>query len=225
MRPRGPGRKRTSPGYETIGLVAYLALLLSLLAVDLLAAISPGPNFVVVTEAAVRHTRRYALAVVFGVMTANLVWCSAVVFGLAALFGIVPALYGVIKFLGGIYLIYLGVRLWRHAGAPMKAGAALKPSLLAAYGRGLLTNLTNPKSAVYSGSIFTLFTGPTTPAWVRVTAVGIVLADTLLWYGSVAAFFSTTAVQRRYSAIRRPLDRAAGVVMMGFGSRLVLLRA
>ena len=203
----------------------YLALLLSLVAVDLLAAISPGPNFVLVTHAAVHRTRRYALAAVFGLVTSNFVWCLAVVFGLSALFKVVPSLYGVIKVLGGLYLLYLGLRLWRSAGAPMAhAGAAVRPSWRAAYGRGLLTNFTNPKAAVYFGSIFALFMGPGTPVWVRTIAIGIVLADTLLWYGSVAVFFSTAAVQRRYAAIRRPIDRIASAVMMAFGARLILLR-
>lgn len=61
--------------------MTYPYLLLSLLAVDLLAAISPAPNFVVVTQAAVRRTRRHAAAAVAGVVTANLLWCAAVAFG------------------------------------------------------------------------------------------------------------------------------------------------
>src|SRR5918911_516179 len=66
--------------------MTYFYLLLSLLAVDLLAAISPGPNFVVVTQAAVNGTRRHAAAVVAGIVAANLIWCAAVAFGLSALF-------------------------------------------------------------------------------------------------------------------------------------------
>jgi threonine efflux protein len=203
----------------------YAYLLLSLLTVDLLAAMSPGPNFVVVTQAAIQRTRQYAAIVVLGLVTANLIWCSAVAFGLSALFELAPWLYGAIKFFGGAYLIYLGVCLWRSNGqTPVPAKASLQSSLGAAYVRGLLTNLSNPKSVVYFGSIFALFMSPGTPVWVQLAAVGIVIFNTVLWYGTVAALFSSSAVQRLHVAIKRPFNRAAGVVMIGFGARLVLVR-
>lgn len=166
----------------------YLYLLLSLLAVDLLAAISPGPNFVVVTQAAIHRTRRYAAAIVLGLVTANLIWCFAVVLGFSALFELVPWLSGAIKFFGGAYLVYLGVSLWRtNSDQPTNTESPFQSSLGAAYVRGLLTNLANPKSVVYFGSIFALFMSPGTPRWVEATAIGIVIFNTVLCCGTVAA--------------------------------------
>lgn len=201
----------------------HLPLLVSLLVVDLLAAISPGPNLVVVTQAALHRSARYAGAVVFGLVTANLIWCAAVVLGLSALFELAPWLYRAIKLFGGAYLIYLGLALWRsRSETPSGDGSSVRGSPGTGYIRGLLTNLSNPKSVVYFGSIFALFLGPGTPAWVQATAVGIVIANTVLWYGTVATLFSRRAVQRRYVAIQRPINRAAGVLMAGFGGRLML---
>jgi threonine efflux protein len=205
--------------------MAYFYLLLSLMAVDLLAAISPGPNFVVVTQTAIHRTRPFAAAVVLGLVTANLIWCFAVAFGLSTLFELAPWLYGSIKFLGGAYLIYLGVCLWRsNSPTTEDAESSSHSSLGAAYIRGLLTNLANPKSVVYFGSIFALFMKPDTPAWVQVLAVCIVLFNTVLWYGTVAALFSSNVAQRLYVRIGRPINRAAGAVMVGFGARLILVR-
>jgi RhtB (resistance to homoserine/threonine) family protein len=203
--------------------VTYIYLLLSLLAVDLLAAISPGPNFVLVTQTAIQRTRPHAVAVVLGLVSANLIWCAAVVFGLSALFEFAPWLYGALKFLGGAYLIYLGVSLWRTASSKMNTESSLKKTLGAAYIRGLLTNLSNPKSVVYFGSIFTLFMRPATPAWLKLIAVGIVLFDTVLWYGSVALLFSSNTVQRFYIRLQRPVNRVTGALMFGFGARLMLV--
>jgi threonine efflux protein len=205
--------------------MAYIPLLLSLLAVDLLAAISPGPNFVVVTQAAIRRTRKYASTVVLGIVTANLIWCFAVVLGLSALFDIAPWLYVGIKLLGGVYLIYLGVSLWRSKShVQTRSEPSFHSSLGTAYVRGLLTNLSNPKSVIYFASIFALFMSPGTPVWVQVIAICIVIADTVLWYGTVAILFSSVVVQRFYARIQRPVDRAAGAVMVGFGVRLMLVR-
>lgn len=208
-----------------IYLMTYVPLLLSLLAVDLLAAISPGPNFVVVTQAAINRSRRYAAAVVLGLVTSNLVWCFAVLLGISALFQLAPWLYSAIKFFGGAYLMYLGVSLWRsHHEQPRITESAVQSRLGAAYIRGLLTNLSNPKSVVYFGSIFALFMSPGTPLWVEVTAIGIVIFNTVLWYGTVAALFSSAVIQRFYASIKRPVNRVAGAVMIAFGARLMLVR-
>jgi len=81
--------------------MADISLLLSLLAVDLLAAVSPGANFVLVTQAAIHRSRRYAASVALGFVTTNLVWCLAVLAGISALFKLATWLYGAIKFTGG----------------------------------------------------------------------------------------------------------------------------
>ena len=115
--------------------------------------------------------------------------------------------------------------MWRSDGdKPTATESSNQDRLSAAYVRGLLTNLSNPKSVVYFGSIFALFISPGTPLWVEATAVGIVLFDTVLWYGAVAALFSSAAVQRFYALVRRPVNRVAGAAMIGFGGRLMLAR-
>jgi threonine efflux protein len=205
--------------------MSYLSLLLSLMMVDLLAAISPGPNFVLVTRTAIQRTRSQAAAVVLGFASANLIWCAAVVFGLSALFDFAPWLYSAIKFIGGMYLVYLGVTLWRAEDSPgTRLESVVQTNLAASYIRGLLTNLSNPKSVVYFGSIFALFMKPATPSWVQLTAVGIVLFDTVLWYGTVALLFSSGTVRRIYSRVQRPINRVTGAVMIAFGFRLILAR-
>jgi threonine efflux protein len=205
--------------------MTYLPLLVSLLVVDLLAAISPGPNFVVVAQAAIWGSFRQAAAVVAGILTANLLWCIGVALGLSALFDLAPWLYGTMKVLGGTYLIYLGVTLWRaKSRGALTSEASFQLALPAALARGLLTNLANPKSVVYFSSVFALFLGPATPFWVTALAIGIVLLDTVLWYGAVAALFSRVRIRRRYAALEKPINRTTGTVMIGFGARLLVVR-
>jgi threonine efflux protein len=204
--------------------VTYFYLLLSLLAVDLLAAMSPGPNFLLVIQTSVKRTRRHAAAVVLGFVSANLVWCAAVVFGLSTLFRLAPWLYGFLKVAGGAYLIYLGITLWRSESVTTDLGASPDGTVVTAYARGLLTNLSNPKSVVYFGSIFALFMKPGTPGLVQLVAVVIVLLDTALWYGAVALMFSSSTVRQVYRRMQKPLNRFTALVMIGFGVRLMLVR-
>jgi RhtB (resistance to homoserine/threonine) family protein len=204
--------------------VSYLPLLLSLFAVDLLAAMSPGPNFVLVTQTAIQRGKRHAIAVVLGFVMTNLMWCIAVMFGLSALFQLSPRLYIVMKVVGGAYLIYLGIGLW--CGAGDLAGARRRDRRRHTYTRGsfvrgLLTNLSNPKSVVYFGSVFTLFLKPGTPTWVNAAAIAIVLANTIVWYGALAVLFSRASAQRLYAKAERPINRAAGTVMIGFGAAIL----
>ena len=200
--------------------IGYLPLFLSLFVVDTLAAISPGPNFVLVTQTAVQRTTRHALAVVAGFVTTNFIWCAAVALGLTALFDVAPWLYVAVKIGGGAYLIYLGIAMWRGADA-MTIESPVRISAGGSYVRGLLTNLTNPKTIVYFGSIFALFMKPGTPTWVQAVAIAIVLADTIAWYGIVAVLFSRHLVQRAYANAQRAINRVSGTVMIAFGAGLI----
>jgi len=65
---------------------------------------------------------------------------------------------------------------------------------------------------------------PDTPVWVQMVAVCIVIFNTVLSYGSVAALFSSNAAQLLYVRIQRPINRVTGAMMIGFGGKLVLVR-
>jgi threonine efflux protein len=204
--------------------MSYVALLASLMAVDLLAAMSPGPNFLVVAQTAASASWRRGVLVVAGILAANVAWCLAVALGLSVLVQLAPSLYRALQVLGGLYLLYLGVLLWRAKPAG-SARPELRPlTRWQAFARGLFANFTNPKSLAYFGSVFALFMGPDIPAGVKAIAVGIVLFDTVLWYGIVAVCFSRSSVQRIYASLERPLNRLAATMMILFAGRLLIVR-
>jgi threonine efflux protein len=202
-------------------LSAEASMLLSLLVVDLVAAMVPGPNFVLVSQSALQGGRRNGMTAVLGIMTGNVIWSLGVAFGFLAMFAVVPALYKILKLVGGAYLIYLGITLWLGRGKPMEVEPSTG-STRSAYTRGLLTTLLNPKCAVYFGSVFTLFMRPSTPSWAIGVAIVIVAFNSVLWYGSVALLFSADRVRRVQSSIQRPIDRIAGTVIAGFGAKLIV---
>lgn len=197
------------------------AALLALFAVDLVAVVSPGPNFLIVSASSMRYGRGQGIAAVLGILSANVIWVLGALLGLALLFRLVPWLYGTVKAVGGLYLIYLAVQYWRAPAHSASSTTQPQARFSSAYLRGFLTGLTNPKSLVYFGSIFSLFVGPSSPLWVGIVAGAIVMLNGALWYGGVALFFGSGRVQRAYGAIKRPLDRAAGTLMGAFGLRLL----
>ena len=202
----------------------YVLALAGIGAVQLMAAMSPGPAFLVVTRISVGESRRAALGAAFGVATAALLWAVAATLGMHVLLAEAAWLYGALKLVGGLYLVWLGIQAWRHAAKPLAVATEGVVAMNAweAWRLGFSTNLANPKVIVFFGSIFvTLFT-PETPSWVRGAAVIVVAANESGWYATVALLFSSRPAQAAYRRAKRWIDRATGAVMMIFGLRLIL---
>ena len=148
-----------------------------LVAVHFLVLVSPGPNFLIVTQTAVRYNRAAGIAASFGIASGVLVWSTCASLGLDALFTNFPWLHGILKVFGGVYLAYVGfyvVAIRRQAiDANRRFNAT--PRTGKSYRLGLLTNLTNPKAAIFFGSVFTALLPPDAPTWARVAAIGIVV--------------------------------------------------
>ena len=201
-------------------------LLLSLAIVDLLAVASPGPNFLLVSQAATTVSRRNALFVVGGILTSNVTWCAAVLLGLSAVFEAAPILHTVAQSLGALYLVYLGICLWRAPGNRGLAAAAAppvrQPSDRNAFMRGWYVGMSNPKSLVYFSSVFTVFLPAGSSTTHEALALVVVMLNTVVWYGFVAFALSQPLVQSSFVRWRSVIDRIAGAVIGILGARMLL---
>ena len=199
--------------------------LLPIAVVFFVVLVVPGPDFLIVTHAALSG-RQNGLFAGLGVATAILVWAASTKLGLTLLFERFAWLYGSLKLLGAAYLIYLGVQTWRAASQSHAAleREALQISPLAAWKQGFLTNISNPKAVVFFGSIFTALVPSHLPAWGIAIAVLVPPLLAVLWFTLVAFLFSTGVIQRTFVRVRKTLDRVAGAVMMLFGVRLLAER-
>ncbi|WP_411880442.1 LysE family translocator [Polaromonas sp. YR568] len=197
----------------------------SVAALYLMLAVSPGPNFLVITLAAVSESRRHALCVGLGVSTASVLWASLAAVGLGILISHFNGLQQILQVAGGIYLLYIGIRLIRQAHLPLpESSPQAGRSGWQAYRYGLATNLTNPKSLVFFSSAFaTLFT-PGLPVWMRVAAVGVVAVISLTWNFLVATLFCRSSTRQGYRRAKRWIDRLTGGLLALFGLRLIFSR-
>lgn len=196
-----------------------IAPLVSLFAIGLPTALVPGPSFLVVSQTAMNRSRAQALLAVAGIITSGIVWASATLIGLTALFAALPWSQIVLQLAGGCYLIYLGVQSWRSRGAQPAAAEAPQGN---AYLRGLLTDLLNPKCLAFFASIFALLIPGGSALWLKLGAVGTVASVGLICYGTVALLFSSPAVQRRYFSFSHMIERVCGTVMLLFGVALLV---
>lgn len=196
---------------------------LAVIGVHLLAAMSPGPSFILCARAAAAQGFGTAAALALGYGIGAAVWATAALAGLALLFELVPAVFLLLKVLGGAYLLWLAVQLWRHAGSPLDADAAVAPpSPAAAVRLGLLTFMTNPKPAVFFGAVFVKFVPPDTPLAWQAAVVAAVLVNETLWYLFVARALSLPRARAAYLRLKSTLDRVFGALLAALGIQVAL---
>lgn len=203
----------------------YLPHLTAIAGVFLLGVISPGPNFVLVTTVAAR-SRAAAISVAAGFCLAALTWSAMSAAGLAVVLSKVGWAYTALRLVGAAYLVYLGIQLLfgsRQKSTHPKEVPRVRAGL-AALRSGYLTNIANPKSAVFFTSVFATMLPADAPAWLFATTVTMTGIISLSWYVFVAVLFSTKIVQSRYRRIARGLDRATGVVLIALGVRMAASR-
>jgi len=199
----------------TASLVAAVAALALL-------TVLPGPDLAVVTRLALSSGRGQALRGALGIVTGLLVWGLLTVAGLAALLAASAAAYAVVTWAGAGYLVLLGlVALWQSRSAPAAVHQLPARSGQGGFRTGLVTNLLNPKIAVfYTGLLPSLVPdgAPQTP-----TLVGLVLVHgllTLAWLGSYTSMVVRASGVLQRPRVRQALDRLTGVVLIGMGVRV-----
>lgn len=199
----------------------YLAVIAAILLVDLLALVSPGPNFVLVSSAAVAQSRKHALWTAGGIATGSLTWAAAAALGIVSVFEVFPLLGLLLKVVGVAYLIYLGVTLLRSKGfQPTQERDPQTKGGAKGFWRGFMVNMTNPKSAAYYASVFAAFLTPEMPVWVLIVLVNSIAVMSLAWHVVLAIGLSTAPIKARYISVAKYVDRLCGGVLVLLGLRL-----
>ena len=186
--------------------------------------VTPGANVLLVSQLAASGHRRSACYAGLGVSVVALTWALLAILGVNAVFAAMPQLRLALQVVGSIYLLYVAVRLWR-SGAAAAAPAGRSMAAWPAFRLGFLTNIMNPKSALFFGSVFATSL-PHEPGWPLLgTAVGIVFVNALVWHQFLAIAFSHPRVQAGYARQRRGLNRIAAAVVGAMGLRLLAATA
>lgn len=187
-------------------------------------AISPGPSFVLVSRIAVKLSRMDGLAAALGMGIGGAIFATLALLGLVAILLQVEWLYLSLRVLGGFYLVYIGIGIWRGAAEPLgvpKAGVARPSSTFRSFVLGLITQLSNPKTAIVYASIFAALLPTSTPTWLFLSLPPLVLALETSWYSVVAVAFSASRPRSAYLRWKVAVDRAAGAVMSLLGLKLI----
>jgi threonine efflux protein len=192
------------------------------------AVASPGPNALVVSRIAADAHGRGAAFAVAGVTVGALFWSTSAILGVHLVFSAFPGMRLALQVAGGMYLLYSAWKLWRAQGAApsMEGDAAHTLPSWVAFRQGLLTNLTNPKSALFFGSIFAAVFPPAPSLALQVATVLVVMANAAGWYGLLAWLFSRASVRQAYGRARGTVNRVAAALfgVLGLGLLVAALR-
>lgn len=186
---------------------------------------SPGPSFVMVARTALAVSRADGLAAALGMGAGGVVFAAAALLGLHIVLGSVAWLYLLVKVLGGAYLVYLGYAIWRGAKQPLALAENQGDNRAGTFRRsfwlGLVTQLSNPKTAVVYASIFVSLLPREIPAWVMFVLPLLIFAIETGWYSIVALALSAPSPRAAYLRSKTWVDRIAGGVMAALGVKLI----
>ena len=191
-------------------------LLLFALATFLL-TVSPGPGVLYVTARSLSQGRRAGFVSMFGIEAGEVAWIVAAATGVAALLAASEEALGVLRFAGAAYLIYLGVQRWREVEQPAPPERAT--SMHRIFLQGMVTQLVNPKVAVFFVAFLPQFLDPSRPVAPQVAALGVVYVLIAVAVDTCYVM-ATSAVGKRLigSAVaRRRTGRIAAVTYVALG--------
>ncbi len=182
----------------------------------------PGPNTMLILAHSLGAGRRAGLATVLGVETATLVHTGAAALGLSAVLSTSALAFGLVKYVGAAYLMFLGLRtLLRGGASPTSAGPA-RVRLSQAYVRAVVTNVLNPKVALFFLALLPQFVDPDRGHLVlQFLLLGLIVSAVGLCFGSALAV-AAGAISGWLSqgAVARWQERITGTVLLGLGVRL-----
>lgn len=185
----------------------------------ILAVISPGADFAMVTRSSYAQGRKAGLAAALGIALGVQVHVLYTVLGIAVIISQSPALFLAMKVLGAGYLIYLGYMSLTNT-TPIRLdglGQDDSASLWMALRSGFLSNALNPKTMLFVVSAYTQVVQPGSPLAVDFAYGAFMSVAHWLWFSLVAVFFSSAALRKAMIERQVVVDRLIGVALIGLG--------
>jgi threonine/homoserine/homoserine lactone efflux protein len=190
--------------------------------------LTPGPDLLYITARSLGQGARAGAASALGIAAGCLVHTAAAALGISVLLQAMPLAYDAIRLAGAAYLIFLGVQALLSAGALPRGHGPLPPAPLAqVFWQGFVTNVLNPKVALFFLAFLPQFADPARGAFaLQVLVLGLIFIVNGLWVCLAVAYAAARAAQWLYQrgAAVVALQRGAGALLIGLGLHLALGR-
>jgi RhtB (resistance to homoserine/threonine) family protein len=203
----------------------YLPLIGTVALLNLLAAVSPGPDFVMTVRNSLCYSRRSGIYTGLGISTAlmiHLFYCAA---GIGLVISKSILLFTLIKILGAGYLIYMGIGSILSKGSKLDLTAEKSRtdlSRLQAFKMGFLTNVLNPKATLFFLSLFTFVISSSTPLHIILIISVIIILTAFAWFAIVSTFLTQPRIQRIFLRYERAINYTLGGFLVFLGIKVAL---
>lgn len=196
--------------------------LLAVAAITILAVISPGGDFAMVTRNSYLYGRRAGIVTACGIAAAVWVHIAYTLLGVSLLLLRFPLLFNGVRFLGAAYLIVIGIRTFRHPAIAVDLSTKTEPSGNdSAFRDGFITNALNPKATLFVLSTFTQVVQPATPLALQIGYGAFMSLAHLVWFCVIASVLARPTVRQALLLRQRVVNRAIGTVLAALGLLLV----
>lgn len=183
-----------------------------------LAVMAPGPNFLVITHSSLVYSRPTGVRTALGVVSGSVLWIVFGFLGVAAVLAHFPTLFSIVKVFGVLYLCFAAIKILWHefgkmANTNQKAGT-VPLAVSHPYRHGFLTQISNPKAALFILALFSTAVSPTTPPALKLVMALAMIACSLSWYLLVANIFALPNFRAVYIRFQKPANIAfAGLLI------------
>ena len=193
-------------------------VLLTFLGAGIVLNLTPGADVAFTMASGLKGGKRSGIAAAIGITTGSLVHTVLAAFGLAAVLISYPIAFDAIRYLGAAYLLYLAWQAWTQTGSQSKSEGA--SSMRQAIAQGFLTNILNPKVALFILAFLPQFTNPQNgPVWLQMLILGGLFSSTgiivTIAYGLLAGTLSD-----KLHSYQRAFNKITALIFGGLAARL-----
>ncbi len=202
--------------FTLIGTVALL---------NLLAAMSPGPDFVMSVKNSLNYSRKTGIFTGIGIglgIGIHITYCAA---GIGFIISKSLTVFTIIKFIGAAYLIYMGLSSIFSNKSSIKITEEKKLTDLTKFQAikiGFLTNLLNPKATLFFLGLFTFVINHETPLYVILIISFIMISTAITWFTLVAIFFTQKSIRATFLKFENIINKSFGGLLIILGIKIAL---
>lgn len=192
----------------------------------ILAAISPGPDFVMVTKNSLMHSKKAGVLTALGISTSLLIHATYCIFGLAVIISQSLLAFSIIKYCGAAYLIYIGIKSLMVKRDKTQLNLHHSKHVISdfqAFRQGLLCNLLNPKAIMFLLAFFTLVVKPGSSMLIEMSYGFEIFIIHMIWFSLLAYLLTHRTVKSNLNKLQFYIVKTMGVVLITFGVRIAML--
>ncbi len=207
------------------------ATTLTFASIAVIVTVTPGADTLLTIKNTSKLGRKGGFQTLFGILVGGFIHASAAAVGLSAILLRSSDAYNVVKLLGGLYLAWLGIKsilnsFKKSADETVEISSERKPPRFGPFAEGFITNVLNPKVALFYIAFLPQFIRTSDPVIAKTYfLIALHYLFSFVWLGAIIFLVNSLASVIRKPKFQRALDRVSGVVFLVLGAKVALTKS